>query len=972
MSGVDLDVVDVTTLVTPGSTSATAVVKAGGDGDLLIGAWVTSVTTYKPNFNDSLKTATDANGGALLLGDVLEYHIHVLNTGNDPGLQVVLTDGLPAGTTFVPGSIHVLTGANVGAKTDVVGDDQGEYVATSRSVVVRLGAGANTTAGGTMAIGESSDVSFQVTIDASAAGTVLSNQATISASGLNGAPTTTYHSDDGNGEQQDCLDRCALATKGPAWDDVSGNFRCCASQPDCDNALTCGGWLKHPSPVKSCKKVCDCMFGAGVATSGQGNATATSSPAGYRLATNAVIFDGGDPKAKSIPGTRVLAGGRYTTVEFSVGAPRSDAMKGMGRALPTFRDSAGRVVAATGGVVVRASAAGALTKSRSVAAAHGLPEPAKIQYAQDLYYIEPSSDPWDAVRSLATFQAAGLQAELDMVRPRVWAYVPNDPKFADQWHLRNLGEKESVKGVDGRVSEAWDVTKGSADVVIAINDDGVDVKHPDLADNCLAPLNFPADWEAKKAELGGFGSHGTSVAGVAGAVGDNGIGVSGVCPQCKILPHLLAETVGGSFNLTDKQEADGFVDQVDAGAWIISNSWGPGQGDPRFEVPAFPVGAVNSVVAAGLKYAETIGRAGKGTVVLFAAGNENTKIAAESIFATVVSVGAVDDQGVKAYYSSYGKLLGVAAPSNGGLRGITTVAATPTGAEARYTDEFGGTSSACPFAAGVAGLILSANPDLTAAQVRDVLKASATKIDPVWGKWDTAGHSDFYGAGLVNAYTAVMMAKGTCTDAAQCPAPSDVCTTDCDKTPCGECRTDAECAAEHVCQALPALGRKVCVAKAGTQPCPNGTTLTNGYCVPDRTTCSLCGGAEVCNGRDDDCNGSFDDGIDCPGVPDCIQGGVGCANDEVCAGIHCTTSCTQDTDCTEDGTCAPAKDRYGNFDTSVMGCASQGLSGCYQGCQVLVSSLDDAKMKEFVDCMQDGAAECASLQTCAALLPITY
>ena len=80
--------------------------------------------------------------------------------------------------------------------------------------------------------------------------------------------------------------------------------------------------------------------------------------------------------------------------------------------------------------------------------------------------------------------------------------------------------------------------------------------------------------------------------------------------------------------------------------------------------------------------------------------------------------------------ASFGKQLGVAAPSNGGLRGITTVSSTPTGAEAKYTDQFGGTSSACPFAAGVAGLILSANPELTAAQVRDVLKRSATRIDP--------------------------------------------------------------------------------------------------------------------------------------------------------------------------------------------------------------------------------------------------
>lgn len=777
-------------------------------------------------------------------------------------------------------------------------------------------------------------------------------------------------------EAQECLDRCALSTKGPVWDDVSGNFRCCASQPDCDNALTCGGWLKHPDTVKSCKKVCDCMFGSGVASASGKQALAQGVPGSglerYRVATNAIVFAGGDQRAKSVPGTRVVAGGRYTTVEFSVAAPQADALKEFGKALPTFRDEAGRVVAATGGIVVHAPGAGALTTSRSIAAAHGLPVPGKLKYGKDLYYIEPSEDPWKSVQSLDAFRAAGVHAELDMVRPRVWNHVPDDPRFPDQWHLRNLGEKGAVQGVDGRVSEAWDVTQGSADVVIAINDDGVDVKHPDLAAHCLAPLNFPADWEAKKGELGGFGSHGTSVAGVAAAIGDNSIGVAGVCPQCKLLPHMLAEMVGGSFNLTDKEEADGFVAQVDGGAWIISNSWGPGQGDPRFEVPSFPVGGVGSVVAAALDYAETQGRGGKGTVILFAAGNENTKIAAESIYPTVVSVGAVDDQGVKSYYSSFGKQLGVAAPSNGGLRGITTVSSTPTGAEAKYTDQFGGTSSACPFAAGVAGLILSANPELTAAQVRDVLKRSATRIDPVWGKWDTEGHSEFYGAGLVNAYAAVKMATGKCTDAALCPAPSDLCAFDCDRPQCAECRTDAQCAADHVCQPLPALGRKVCIAKAVGGSCPAGTVLTNGYCVPDRKTCGLCGGAEVCNGQDDDCNGSIDEGLGCQGVADCVQSAEGCGAGEVCAGIHCTTACTEDTDCTDDSLCAPAKDRYGAFSTEVKGCASSGMSGCYQGCEVLVSSLDDAKLKEFVDCMQDGAAACVTMQSCAAMLPIQY
>jgi subtilisin family serine protease len=707
------------------------------------------------------------------------------------------------------------------------------------------------------------------------------------------------------------------------------------------------------------------MFSSQVA-----NEAPAPAPDGYRLATDAAVFEGKASAALAgVAGARVLATGRYTTVQFTSAAQRQ--LSG-GKLLPTFRDAAGRVVAATGGVVIRARTAGELSRARALGVKHNLAKPIRLKYGEALYYVEPGNDGWDAVRAVAELKAAGVEAELDMVRPRVLSHVPDDPRFAEQWHLRNPGDKESIAAVDGRVSEAWDITKGSPDVVIAINDDGVDVTHPDLAPNCLAPMNFPEDWEQQKSQMVGFASHGTSCAGVAAAVGDNGLGGSGVCPSCKILPRQLAEMVGGHFNLSDKDEADGFVAQVDAGAAVISNSWGPALGDARFEIPSFPGGPVSSVVAASLDYAETKGRDGKGTVVVFAAGNENTKITAESIYKTVVSVAAVDDQGLKSYYSCWGKQLSIAAPSSGGNRGINTTAVTPTGSEPKYTESFGGTSSACPFVAGVVGLMFSANPELTASEARSMLKASATKIDPVWGQWDANGFSQYYGAGLVNAYTAVKMAAGLCTAASECPAPSDVCVVNCEKTDCSPCRTGRDCAEGRVCQPLPALGRAVCVEKDTGAGCAAGYELVNGYCLPDRTTCDLCGSEEVCNGRDDDCNGTPDDGISCQGVQDCIQTGKECGQDEVCAATHCAVSCNTEEDCEEGATCAPVKDRYGISDPTVTGCASQGMGGCREGCQVLVSSLDDAKMKEFIECMEDGEVSCSGLMSCVSLLPISW
>src|SRR5690606_18197207 len=214
----------------------------------------------------------------------------------------------------------------------------------------------------------------------------------------------------------------------------------------------------------------------------------------------------------------------------------------------------------------------------------------------------------------------------------------------------------------------------------------------------------------------------------------------------------------------------------------------------------FGVGVIPQLVRAAFDYAETDGRGGKGTVILFAAGNSNEVVNDYGAYESVLAVAAVDDQGLKSYYSNFGVAVDIAAPSNGGLNGITTTAA-PSG----YTNSFGGTSSACPFAAGVAGLILSANPELTAAEVRDILRASATKIDPVWGEWKD-GISPFYGSGMVNAYVAVQMARGACVDPATCQAPSDACGSSCDSEQCGECRTDSNCADGYRCQALPALG----------------------------------------------------------------------------------------------------------------------------------------------------------------------
>ncbi|MBJ7471107.1 MAG: DUF11 domain-containing protein, partial [Solirubrobacteraceae bacterium] len=110
------------------------------------------------------KTLSDVNGGQVEPADILEYQIVAENTGNDGAAQVTITDPIPAGTTYVPGSMQITAGPNAGAKTDAGGDDQATFA--GNQVTIRGGAGANATQGGVLAAnGGSTTVRFRVQID---------------------------------------------------------------------------------------------------------------------------------------------------------------------------------------------------------------------------------------------------------------------------------------------------------------------------------------------------------------------------------------------------------------------------------------------------------------------------------------------------------------------------------------------------------------------------------------------------------------------------------------------------------------------------------------------------------------------------------------------------------------------------------------------------------------------------------------
>ena len=184
MSGLDLDIVDITSRLSGGLTSARVVASSTGDVYYLAG-FVTSITTFAPEYGTSAKTALDVNGGEVFAGDEIVYTLTFSNTGNDTSINTLVSDALPLGVSFVPGSISVLSGANAGAKTDSAGDDQCEYDVATRTVRARIGTGANAVSGGSVPVGGASAISFRVRVDVGTRG-VVANQGRISGSGLLG------------------------------------------------------------------------------------------------------------------------------------------------------------------------------------------------------------------------------------------------------------------------------------------------------------------------------------------------------------------------------------------------------------------------------------------------------------------------------------------------------------------------------------------------------------------------------------------------------------------------------------------------------------------------------------------------------------------------------------------------------------------------------------------------------------------
>ncbi|MBT6175947.1 MAG: S8 family serine peptidase [Deltaproteobacteria bacterium] len=479
-------------------------------------------------------------------------------------------------------------------------------------------------------------------------------------------------------------------------------------------------------------------------------------------------------------------------------------------------------------------------------------------------------------------------AHPDFIYKKSRMFNPNDELEGYQWHLDQI----SVQG-------AWNSEQGNAGIRIAIIDSGVDLDHPDLYGKLVEPYDaLDQDYNPNP---DGNDAHGTACAGLAAAQTDNGEGIAGVCPNCSIIPiRIMGEQGWGRYGA----DVDAFVWAVDKGAHVLSNSWGAGQATE-----------VQPNMEEAIQYAAQNGRGGLGAIVMFAAGNEyrenySYELASHPL---VLGVGATGSNGSKEDYSNFGWELDFVAPAGsvttdiGGYNGYSNN---------DYSYSFGGTSAACPVAAGVVGLVLGLNPGLSRADVFQIMNGSADKVGNVSY---SDGFSPYYGNGRINAYTAIQLAAGTnpCV-----PSPED-CGNGTDDDCDGQVdENDSDCAPDAGLVGAPCLADNECPS--------NGFCITQsqydypgGYCT---TYCSAsCPSGDICVDVGGDTSICYDG---CSQTSDC-RDGYDCLDLEA-GQTGCVPSCTV-SGCAEGYVCDEYSGDCVNGNAGPAGAACLNNSDCADG-----------------------------------------
>jgi subtilisin family serine protease/subtilisin-like proprotein convertase family protein len=390
-----------------------------------------------------------------------------------------------------------------------------------------------------------------------------------------------------------------------------------------------------------------------------------------------------------------------------------------------------------------------------------------------------------------------LLAEPNVAVLRQPCYRPRESDYAQQWYLNHEGGEDLVPGSHIFAEAAWNLSKGKRSVTVAVVDDGVDLSHPDFQGEgkIVAPVKLQHDGVSSKPRET---EHGTASARLITA-DETGKGMIGVAPGCALMPISIGEFI-------DDQTVEQFCEWAIAkGADVVCCGWSAA-------AVYFPLSLRQRVA---LTQAATQGRDGRGCVIVFPAGNANRPVDGIvqeqgwpnqmlqgethwlngfALHPDVITVAACTSLSRKSACSNWGNGVSITAPGGhaspiyftqeiGPLASAPTCppqpgkpihlsaigqSPAPNHAPSPTNAAMGDTSAACALVAGVAALILSINPDLTAQQVRQILEQTADKIidsEPdaqlslQLGNYDANRYSAWFGYGKVNAVKALQFAQ---------------------------------------------------------------------------------------------------------------------------------------------------------------------------------------------------------------------
>ena len=526
----------------------------------------------------------------------------------------------------------------------------------------------------------------------------------------------------------------------------------------------------------------------------------------------------------------------------------------------------------------------------------------------------------------------------DLVRETTLRFVPEsapqDPYFDVQWHLQNRGTVKDYHGNNASIMKNADTKfiqmleflnsnniEVNTDTKIAIMDTGIVPDHEDLT-------NIEPGYDALNDKEGGYpdtsvleGSpyasyyassvgHGTTCAGVSAGVG-NEIGMSGMCPWCRLYPVRYLEGIQGTASSASRtlKAYEKYV--ADPDITTINCSFGP---DSSYGIiPVTP-----DEIESHQNFMQN-GRNGKGGVIVYASGNDGTDSSYEQLLSydfvfkrngvdvtdRVVTVNASSAWDTRVEYSNYGFSSTVTAPSlsETPIVGIATTAIPGYGDYHKdYTLVFSGTSAAAPVVSGFFGAVFSINPDLTLEEAIEILKKSSDKVYPETGLWDENGFSVKFGYGRINLEKAARLAAGfpMCDGEKEEECGNHI-DDDCDgfvDEGCAEplkigqaCEKAADCASDSLdgydleCMKS---GRYwvfksgYCAVKTGSAPCPDGTMP---FDVTEDRQNYICA-------------------LECSSVKPCEREGYYCSSDIL--GV-CLPSCKEDSDCNTGSVCSAEK-----------------------------------------------------------------